>query len=309
MSSSHDREIAALLHKRNGRPPICSFDNEGHLLSLNIADCKLVEVPSEIGELRHLRKLVLSNNPLRTLKLPATMTTQTELYLLCVNRCELKTFPTDLPPNLTQFSADFNQISSLAGIDGAHFPHLEMLSLFGNHLTDFPEELLAFKHLQSLDLGNNLLSQLPASIQQLRSLQKLNLTKNRLATLPEECAALTALQTLCLGNNAFSQLPEVLFSLSNLQELKLDDNNLQTLPDAIGQLGNLCSLALARNNLRTLPPTLARLKHLQKLDVHANQLDALPAEIAAMSSLKSYEFACSSIERKSVSAKISSKAM
>lgn len=291
MSSSHDREIAALLHKRNGRPPICSFDNEGRLLSLNIADCNLVEVPPEIGELHHLRKLVLSNNPLHTLKLPASMAAQTDLYLLWANRCELKTFPTDLPPNLTQFSADFNQISNLAGIDGVHFPNLEKLSLFGNHLTDFPEELLTFKQLQSLDLGNNLLSQLPSTIQQLQSLQKLNLTRNRLETLPEECKALTALQILYLGNNALSQLPEVLFSLHNLRELRLDDNNLQTLPDAIGQLGDLRSLALARNNLRTLPSTLAQLQHLQKLDLHANQLDALPAEIASLSSLKSLDLA------------------
>jgi Leucine-rich repeat (LRR) protein len=286
MSSSLDREIAAELHKRIGRPPICSFDNEGRLLSLNVADCNLVEVPAEIGELQHLRKLVLSNNPLGTLKLPSAMIAQTNLYLLWANRCELTTFPTELPPNLTQFSADFNQISSFAGIDGTYFPRLEKLSLFGNHLADFPEELLTFKQLQYLDLGNNLLSQLPSTIQQLQSLEKLNLTKNRLETLPEEFKTLTALQALYLGNNAFSQVPEILFSLHNLRELSLDGNNLQTLPDAIDQLSNLRSLTLARNNLRTLPATLARLQHLQKLDLHANQLDALPDEIAPMSRLE-----------------------
>jgi leucine-rich repeat protein SHOC2 len=291
MRSSHDQEIAAILHEQNGRPPICSFDKHGHLLSLNIADCKLGEVPTEIGELRYLRKLVLSNNPLRQLRLPAAMSTQTELYLLKVNRCELEAFPTNLPPRLKQLSADYNQISSLAGVNGGQSPLLEEISLFGNHLTGFPEELLLFKHLQILDLGNNLLTSLSPVIQHLQSLQKLNLTANKLEALPVECEALTALQALYLGNNAFKQLPDVLFSLHNLQELKLDGNQFQELSHKIGQLSNLHSLSLARNRLQALPLTVERLQHLHTLDLHSNELHILPPEIGCMSSLETLNLA------------------
>ncbi len=285
MSSNHDREIAALLHRQHGRAPICSFDSDGHLLSLNIADCNLVQIPPEISELKYLRKLVVSNNPLRTLQLPEALATHTELFMLSANGCKLEVFPTCLPPHLKKFSADYNQICSLAGMP-EQAPLLEEISLYGNHLEHFPEELLLFKALRILDLGNNQLRALPPTIRHLRYVQKLNLTANTLDTLPPEIAALSELQALYVGDNAFNQLPEVLFSLHSLQILKLDGNRLQTLPEKIAQLSNLQTLSLARNRLHALPLAIQHLRHLQTLDVHGNELDTLSPAIQSLNGLE-----------------------
>ncbi len=297
MSSNHDREIAAMLHRQNGRAPICSFDKDGYLLSLNIADCNLVQIPPEIGELQYLRKLVVSNNPLRTLQLPAALTTHTELFMLSANGCKLEVFPTCLPPHLKKFSADYNQIRSLTGIP-EQSPLLEEISLYGNRLENFPNELLMFKNLRELDLGKNLLTTVSPTIQHLHALQKLNLTANSLDTLPTEIEALSELQALYLGDNTFNQLPDVLFALGSLQILKLDGNRLQTIPEKIGLLGNLHTLSLARNNLRSLPLALQHLHHLQILDVHNNELDTIPAKIQLLNSLETMNLDGNPVARK-----------
>jgi internalin A len=248
---------------------------------LDLAGLELTELPSEIGQLRQLKRLILGKLDERTYKFVGNQLTA-------------------LPPELAQLhqleelSLSHNHLTTLPEAI-AQLSRLQSLNLWGNQLTTLPEAIGQLSGLQSLDLSANQLTTLPEAIGQLSGLQSLDLSANQLTTLPEAIGQLSGLQSLNLWGNQLTTLPEVIGQLSGLQSLNLSHNHLTTLPEVIGQLSGLQSLALRFNQLTTLPEVIGQLSGLQSLDLSENQLTTLPEGIGQLSELQSLDLSANQL--------------
>jgi len=117
-------------------------------------------VPSEIGELKSLRKLNLDGNKLTTL--PNEIGKLENLEILSVQR----NFLVELPLTLGDLKS------------------LTVLNLSGNQLNALPQAIFTWSNLEILDLSTNKLRELPEEIGELRSLRYLYVQENPLNTIP-----------------------------------------------------------------------------------------------------------------------------
>ena len=111
-------------------------------------------LPSEIGQLQQLQKLVLWGNQLSSL--PAAIGQLQQLQVLYLGSNQLST----LPAVIWQLQ------------------QLQVLDLVGNQLSSLPAEIGQLQQLQYLTLSNNPLSTLPEEIGQLRQLVHLDIKNN-----------------------------------------------------------------------------------------------------------------------------------
>ena len=123
---------------------------------LDLDGLGLTALPPEIGQLKSLQRLFLSNNHLTVL--PPEIGRLQDLYWLFVYENQL----TALPPEIAQLAK------------------LNDLSLRDNQLTALPPEIGQLQNLQELNLLGNQLTSLPAEIGQLQNLRVLKLSGNPL---------------------------------------------------------------------------------------------------------------------------------
>ncbi|GAB1539352.1 hypothetical protein NUACC21_20180 [Scytonema sp. NUACC21] len=246
----------------------------------------LSALPKEIGQLHQLEELEIVGNRLKTL--PPEIGLLTNLRSLNLESNQLSELPAEIVQltNLQSLYLGDNQLSKLPP-EIFQLTNLQSLSLGDNQLSELPPEIVQLTNLQSLNLSSNQLGELPPEIVQLTNLQSLDLSSNQLSELPAEIFQLTNLQSLDLSSNQLSELPAEIFQLTNLQSLNLSSNQLSELPAEIFQLTNLQSLSLGDNQLSELPAEIVQLNNLQSLDLKINQLSELPAEIVQLTNLRS----------------------
>jgi Leucine-rich repeat (LRR) protein len=257
--SATDQEIIKTLAEKMGLTSVdARYSKDGHIISLDLSNKNLSQLPPEIGQLTCLQQLFLGSNELS--QLPPEIGQLTCLQQLYLSNNQLS----QLPPEIGQLT------------------NLQQLTLFNNQLSDLPREIGKLTDLQYLYLGNNHLSRLPGEIIQLISLQYLSLLNNQLRELPREIGRLTGLQELFLKDNQLRELPREIGELVNLQRLSLDNNHLSQLPHEIGRLTSLLYLSLDNNHLSQLTHEIGQLTNLQQLYLHNNQLSQLPHEIGKL---------------------------
>ena len=228
-------------------------------------------LPPELGDLEHLRWLVLDGNEL-TGAIPAELG----------NLAQLRTL--DL---------DNNQLTGPIPAALAELSQLTILDLTANSLNaTIPAELGALSRLDSLLLGNNELSgPIPAELGDLGSLRRLRLSWNRLAgAVPPELGKLTNLSYLDVSRNELSgPIPPELAGLSAIRFLSVARNNLTgTIPPEWGGLTTLQELYLHDNELTgEIPVSLGDLSELQLLWIHENGFSGpLPQEFGNLTALQ-----------------------
>ncbi len=248
------------------------------VISLNLPNSNLNQLPSEIGRLSKIQAINFSANQIN--HFPSEIG-----QLLTLKDLDARNnYLIDLPPEIGQLSnlenlyLGGNYLSNLPPEIG-QLSSLETLSVFENHLIDIPSEIGQLSNLENLYLASNHLSKLPPEIEQLTNLQYLDLSNNRLSELPPGILQLTNLQSLNLSNNKLSELPPEILQLTNLQSLNLSNNQLTQLPSAVLQLFALESLDISGNQLSEIPPGILRLTNLQSLNLSKNPLDQFPLEI------------------------------
>jgi hypothetical protein len=270
LQPSHDQELVAWLERQWGFPggiasqnfaERCRYDDEGHLIALDLTFRHISFLPPEMGQLRHLRTLrlwgSLSSVPPGQVPgaLPAEIGLLTALETLDLRRNTLSTLPAEIT-QLTQLHTlalgenDFRSFPR----ELLHLPALCKLFLQGNRwnrtgLSALPPEIGLLSTLEVLDLEENHLTELPAEIGQVRRLKSLNLRSNQLSQLPSEIGQLAALRELYLGYNHLTTLPATIGQLKELEILYLHDNQLTHLPQELEYLTRLRDLALENNPL------------------------------------------------------------
>ena len=228
-------------------------------------------LPPELGDLAHLRWLVLNGNEL-TGAIPAELGNLAQLRGLVLDNNEL-TGP--IPSALGELS------------------QLTLLELTGNDLNGtIPAELGMLSRLDSLLLGNNDLSgPIPAEMGDLDSLRRLRLSFNRLSgAVPPELGELTDLVYLSVSSNDLSgPIPAELANLSAIRFLSVSRNNLTgAIPAELGDLTTLQQLYLYDNDLTGgIPASLGNLSELMLLWIHENGLSGpFPEEFSHLTALQ-----------------------
>ncbi|CAI5446765.1 unnamed protein product [Caenorhabditis angaria] len=173
-----------------------------NLVTLDLSDNFLTNLPDDIGQLKFLQKLAARNNLLEGL--PKTM-------------CELE--------HIEEIYLPGNQIDCIPPVI-FNMQKLRVLHLGGNKIDTLPYALGTLKCLELLYLGGNRLSEIPATIGCLYRLISLTLCDNQLETIPSTLGDLHHLENLALHNNRLRTLPTEIINLQNLQQLSLRNNPL-----------------------------------------------------------------------------------
>ncbi|MCY4648229.1 MAG: M66 family metalloprotease [Gammaproteobacteria bacterium] len=252
-------------------------------------------LPPELGDLTHLRWLVLSGNEL-TGAIPAELGNLEQLRELVPDNNELAgTIPVELGnlEQLRRLVLDNNELTGAIPPALAELSQLTLLDLTGNSLHGtIPAALGAMPRLDSLLLGNNELSgPIPAELGGLVALRRLRLSWNQLTgAMPPELGRLTNLTYLSVSRNQLTgPIPTELAGLSAIRFLSVSRNNLTgAIPSGLGDLTTLQRLYLYDNELTgEIPVSLVNLSELVLLWIHENGLSGpLPEEFANLAALQ-----------------------
>ena len=262
-------------------------DDGGRVATLDLTDNNLAgTITPELGDLAHLKSLLLGDNFDLTGPIPAELGKLSNLESLLLGG----TAVTDSIPR---------ELGNLS--------NLRSLWLAGTLLTGaIPAELGKLSNLDSLMLGfNGLTGAIPAELGDLSNLKVLWLDRNQLTgTIPPELGDLSNLAALSIEANKFEgfpvsgtgltgAIPAELGNLRNLEMLRLSENGLTgAIPPELGGLANLKMLSLAQNELAGgVPPGLGGLSNLEELNLahNADLAGVLPDSLTALGALKVFQ--------------------
>lgn len=189
--------------------------------ALKIVNKKLTEIPDILFELKDLKKLDLSENPIS--KIPPDIKKLTKLETLILKECKLTNLPDEIG-ELTQ---------------------LQELDISSNSMMEYNGQLKLgewvgkLKNLKVLCCDYNLCFPFPDSIRQLKNLEELSLyqcSDGKEVDFPEVITQLTSLKKLKIGSNSFRTIPQSITKLLQLEELNLGSSlcYVNELPDLSG---------------------------------------------------------------------------
>ncbi len=253
-----------------------STDSMGHVIALELDDSNLIgEIPSEIGRLSQLERLLLSFNDLEG-ELPAELASLSQLVI---------------------FAAAGNRLTGSLPSWIGELPNLERIALFGNQFSgEIPSSFGDLSGLLLLRLDDNeLTGEIPPEIGTLSKLELLEISNNRLTgEIPIELAELSNLTGLVLSKNHLSgEVPREFGRLANLQNLRLDFNRLTgAIPPELGNLTRLENFEILENNLRgEIPDEIGNLPRLRQFFVSRNPgiSGCIPVDVLAIESTDFYD--------------------
>ena len=270
-------KVLVLEGKTFGLPSPLKKISEGlkrwqNLESFQLYSCKIDSLPLEIGELKQLQKLTLSETGIR--RFPET-------FANLKNLTDVKIEFNDYLDSIPGFFGEFKKLVTLdLGENGISYlsprigelEGLTILNLSGNLMKNLPLEISRLKNLTTLWLNNTFLDELPKQVCELQNLITLGVSSNNLTRLPPDISKLTSLTSLDLGKNNITHLPDEIRKLVNLTTLDLRNNPLDVFPDAILELKNLSSLNLSYTGLTHIPANIRKLENLRSLELRSNEI-------------------------------------
>ena len=133
----------------------------------------LDSLPEEIGQLKHLKKLVVSSN--RLTYIPPVIGELTELEYISFKHNDIKALPPEIGQlkNLKHLELDYNDLQTLPD-ELCELKNLEYLSVTHNALHHLPNDIGKLESLEFFYIGTNLLQELPVGLAQLTNLVELN---------------------------------------------------------------------------------------------------------------------------------------
>ena len=266
-----------------------STNSSGFVTELVLSDNNLSgTIPSELGNLTHLRELDLDDNEL-TGTIPPELGDLPQLRRLVLGANELTgTIPPELGglSQLTMLDLGRNSLRGTIPSELGSLPRLDSLLLHRNELTGpIPPELGNLASLRRLLLAlNPLTGPVPPELGNLANLTYMSLSRNQLTgTIPPELAKLSSIRILSVSrNNLTGTIPPELGTLATLEGLYLYQNQLTGgVPVSLGDLSELETLWIHDNGLTgPLIEELADLAALEDLRAADNELSgALPRNL------------------------------
>jgi len=254
---------------------------------LDISDTQLEELPREICQLKHLRKLECHSNCL--VEIPSWLCRgpegegppPLEYAAFNSNRIERVTPLLAELGSLRWLSLNGNRLTRVPELPGG----VERLSLHCNSIAELPPRLGCEASVRAVSLHGNRIREIPETfLAGLKSCNTLSLMRNEIERVPESVGEMAALQDLWLYGNRIAALPEALGRLTRLKRLWLDSNDIRALPEGLGGCEALEELYASHNALRAVPESLASCRRLRVLHLEGNDpglLQRLPPELRA----------------------------
>lgn len=177
------------------------------------------------------------------------------------------------------------QVGTLPDLpDDIDFNHVRQLALRNLALTNVGEAFLRrFPHLQVLDLRGNQLTQLPTGLSALEQLRTLRLDDNRIVLQPDSdtvLTGLTLLEYISLSGNPIGRVPN-LSTLGHLRTISLRNTGLLNIPQRHQVLWHGL-MDIRENQIREVNEHLQVLgNRIQQLSLHDNPLDEVSQQALA----------------------------
>ncbi|KAM1602244.1 hypothetical protein ACFX1Z_028978 [Malus domestica] len=200
---------------------------------IELSNNSIRDVPSKIGCLNSLQKLLLAANDI------------VDDSISWEGIVSLK--------YLTVLSLEQNHLTMLPSSLGL-LTSLRQLNVAKNKVSSLPNEIGLLTKLEVLKANNNRISIIPTCIGDCNALIEVDVSSNLLSELPETMGNLNNLKSLYLSNNGLKALPSALFKMC-LQLTTLDLHNTEITVDVLRQFEGWESFDERR-----------RLKHQKQLD-------------------------------------------
>lgn len=293
---------------------LAQFGKLINLAELEINDCRLESLPSEIFLLSKLKKLTIANNKLLN-AVPADIEKLGQLqYLKIYHNSRIKELPSSIGNlgNLYSFSVEENDsllllpfsIGNLSGLKDLRIWHniqlktitpgignlhnLDRLTLDGVGNYSIPDEIGNMEQLDYLFIRSvwDAPLTLPSSIGKLAALKTLVLSGN-IGEIPPGWEQLPV-EYLKLAYTHFTLFPKECCLMKNLRTIELENNSEMTgFPPEVKQLSALVVLRLENNNLLKLETleNFSTCKQLKKIDLSKSKFQQLPSQITSITSV------------------------
>ncbi|KAF5623197.1 adenylate cyclase [Fusarium sp. NRRL 52700] len=223
------------------------------LVDLDLSFNAIATIPHEIGGLKNLEKLLITNNRL-THAVPASFGQLVSLRELDIKYNGISSIDiiSELP-RLEILSADHNCVSAFVG----RFESLRQLKLNSNPLNKF-EIVAPVPTLKILNLSNAQLASIDSSFVNMVNLEHLILDKNYFVSLPQEIGTLSRLEHFSIANNSVGELPAQIGCLTELRVLNVRGNNISKLPMELWWANRLETFNASSNVLEHFPKPASR---------------------------------------------------
>ncbi|KAI9760628.1 MAG: cysteinyl-tRNA synthetase [Geoglossum simile] len=254
-----------------------NLSNLSSLVSVKVANNRLIGLPPYFGQFKALRNLNVSSNYLETF--PEFLCGLEYLVDLDISFNSIRSLPEEFG-RLTALERLVATNNKLAGSFPRSFGDLKGLKELDVRFNGISSIDAVFRlpRLESLMVGHNGVSVVEGTFSRVRTLHLSHNPLTRFAILNQN--SLLTLTTLSLASGKISELPDGLYEkLPNLDKLILDKNHFVTLSPQIGKLRKLEHLSIAKNPLNSLPAEIGLLTELRFLDLRENNLKKIPAEI------------------------------
>ena len=275
---------------------IAQAEREGWT-ELDLSGNELEGLPSEIGRLQSLEKLILGEwddeeeeeKGNRLTAIPKEIFQLTNLKELHISDNQITAIPDAIAQlvNLTTLDLNGNQIIAIPDAI-AQLANLIELRLDSNKITVIPDAIAQLANLIELRLDSNKITVIPDAIAQLANLIELRLDSNKITVIPDSIANLANLTTLHLYGNRIKAIPDAIANLTNLTTVYLDNNKITAIPDAIANLANLTQLDLSSNQITQIPDEIANLANLIRLNLSYNQIKEITKQVLLLPKLQEF---------------------
>ncbi|XP_016454974.2 uncharacterized protein LOC107779138 isoform X1 [Nicotiana tabacum] len=255
--------------------------NASNILHLELTDNFFTgTIPTNLGNLRELQELLLSNNQFTN-----EQSEQELRFLNSLVDCRM----------LRTLEVSFNPLNGvLPNSIGNLSSTVEILGIEDARISGFiPKGIGNMTALTTLNFqGNNLTGSIPPEVGKLKQLQGLYLNNNKLhGRISEVACNLSNLVQLYLQDNELSGLvPTCMGNLSMLQTLYLDSNKFSSIfPPSIWKMSGLLYLGVSRNSIEgQVSPDIGKLKAIVELDLSGNSFSGMiPSQFGELQNLKS----------------------
>jgi len=173
---------------------------------LDLTDEGLQSLPTEMWNLKNLKRLRLGGNQLKEISREIAKLSSLEWLDLYNNEL------VEIPIGILQLS------------------NLQILLLSNNRINTIPDSIFRLQKLRVLDLSRNCLTNIPNPESHFSHLEWFDLSHNQLNKLPDAISELSELRTLDLSNNRLTEIPRAIGELSNLGEFDIRGNVLSDIP-------------------------------------------------------------------------------
>lgn len=269
-----------------------------NLQVLELVNCTVHTLPSELSQLKELRKIQILNNKSRhhlKLKknlnvreiafrgdspksLPKSFRRYDSLTKIDLSQNNLTRFPNAARHNrkLIEFELQRNKITLKQNNLKPH-PWVRGVGLQHNKIDYVPSSVKNFSNVKKLAFNHNAITDVSPAIGQLQKLEELSFYNNKMEAVPEGVYQIRSLKVVDLFHNRIFKLEDKITNWQHLHTLYVSHNHLSALPDVINQLPSLNEIYAYDNSIQTLPATLCDISQLKVLRININEIKTLPS--------------------------------